>query len=72
MNIISGNLPEINYSVPLKKYFDENSPFMNNKNKKINSKKSKYLKYEKNIDENEKKKFNNIDEENELDLVPDI
>ena len=71
MNIINGNLPEINYSVPLKKYFDENSPFMNNKNKMVNSKKSKYIKYEKNIDE-EKKKNNNVDEENDLDLVPDI
>ena len=72
MNIISGNLPEINYSVPLKKYFDENSPFMNNNNKNMNTKKSKYAIYDKNLDEERSKYKGKVDEENELDLVPDI
>ena len=71
MNIISGNLPEINYRVPLKKYFDENSPFMNNQNI-MNNKKSKHTKYDKNIDEEKPKQNNKVDEENDLDLVPDI
>jgi len=72
MNIISGNLPEINYSVPLRKYFDENSPFMNNNNKIMNNKKSKYTKYDKIINEEKAKPDNKAAEENELDLVPEI
>ena len=71
MNIINGNLPEIKYSVPLKKYFDEKSPFMNFNNEEfLKSKKSiSSPKFEKNNNSNEKYKNNN--DENELDLVPD-
>ena len=74
MNIISGNLPELSYNVPLRKYFDENSPFMK---KKINiyfSKSRRNVIVEKKMEkQNESGLENdNIDEDNELDLVPDI
>ena len=74
MNIISGNLPEINYNVPLRKYFDENSPFM--KNKITFTKTRRNIMYEKVVekknDVSPEKNKEEIDEENELDLVPDI
>ena len=79
MNIISGNLPEINYNVPLRKYFDENSPFM--KNQKIPHKLSnrRLHVYDKNKEKekskdkkDDKDKKNKDEEEDELDIVPDI
>ena len=77
MNIISGNIHEINYNVPLKKYFDENSPFMKNQKFQNRASNRRILSYEKNKDIikdkiNEKMDDDISDEENELDIVPDI
>ena len=76
MNIISGNLPELNYNVPLRKYFDENSPFMKNKSNINLSKSRRNVIFDKKLEkQNEygaEKDKDNIDEDNELDLVPDI
>ena len=76
MDIYEGILPEMRYDVPLRKYFDENSPFMNpNKKyeipkKKVNKKKDKYLSY---FEREEKsKEEEEIDEELNLDIVPSI
>ena len=75
INIISGNLPEINYNVPLRKYFDENSPFM--KNQKVSPKSSNrrgffYNRNKDKLKDNNEEKDNKEEEENELDIVPDI
>ena len=76
MDIYEGTLPEMRYDVPLRKYFDEKSPFMNpNKiyvipKKKVNKKKDKqfpYLDYDDHHQEEEE-----IDEELNLDIVPSI
>ena len=86
MNIYCGNIEGIEYDVPLKKYFDENSPFMNKdkhlKNQKnnntnnkysINQNKNTFKHNEKNSeDEEEKKNDNEIEKEENLDIVPDI
>ena len=77
MNIISGILPEINYNVPLRKYFDENSPFMKNQKNPTKLSSRRILKYNKNVDKpkesnEEKDKNNKNEEENELDIIPDI
>ena len=77
MNIISGNLPEVKYNVPLRIYFDENSPFMKDQNLRMINKKNsrRVMKYENKSKEQEHSEEKNKeinDEENELDIVPDI
>ena len=72
MDIFEGVLPEMRYEVPLRKYFDENSPFANpNKKyepprkKKKKGRRNSYLeKEDKNKEEEEE-----IDEELNLDIV---
>ena len=76
MDIFEEVFPEIRYDVPLRKYFDEKSPFSNpNKKyepprKKKNKKDKKYF----NLDSEEKSKDeeDEIDEELNLDIVPSI
>ena len=76
MDIYEGILPEIRYDVPLRKYFDENSPFSNpNKKyeiprKKKNNKKHKNQYYD--FDEHKEEEEEEIDEELNLDIVPSI
>ena len=79
MDAYEGFLPEMRYDVPLRKYFDENSPFMNpNKfyevpKKKIQKKKNqKRTSYLLNVDEIDEKKDEEIDEDLNLDIVPKI
>ena len=78
MNIINGDLPEIKFNVPLKKYFDENSPFMAKKNKNASASKNSrmFSKQEKKMKidiNNSSDSGNNKNiEEDELDIVPDI
>ena len=78
MNIYYGDLPDMKYEVPLLKYFDENSPFMNPHlkyvpphKKEVETEKNKK---EKNINIGSNKKDNNkediIDEDLNLDIVP--
>ena len=63
MNIYFGELPEIkDKQIQLYKYFDESSPFMNPNMKYIPPKKKKKDKYEKAIEE--------IDESENLDIIP--
>ena len=78
MNIYYGDLPDMKYEVPLLKYFDENSPFMNPHLKYVPPHK-KEVETEKNKKENNinigsNKKDNNkediIDEDLNLDIVP--
>ena len=64
MNIFNGKMQNIKYDVPLKKYFDENSPFMNNRN---NNEKE----IEKEENNNNLKQNEQIHEAN-LDIVPEI
>ena len=70
MDIITGNMPEITYSVPLKKYFDENSPFMKNQANVQKVSTRRITTFEKIKDKNVNNEED--DEDNELDLVPDI
>ena len=83
MNIYYGDLPDMKYEVPLLKYFDENSPFMNPnykyvvpQKKKIEKNKSKKniidFKNNDNKNDDNKKDDNNeeIIEEENLDIVP--
>ena len=76
MDIYEGILPEMRYSVPLRKYFDENSPFANpNKIYEIPRKKAnKKNRRRASISENSEKKEEEeeIDEELNLDIVPNI
>ena len=86
MNLFSGNIPDMKYDVPLKKYFDENSPFMNynikNLDKKINGNSIKDNSFDinssekenhsENDDENIKLNENEKEKEINLDIVPDI
>ena len=84
MNIFNGNIPGMTYDVPLKKYFDEDSPFMNYNAKNLDNNKNNEANSKKNyIDNNEKEKYienneENINAENEkgneinLDIVLDI
>ena len=67
INIYNGNIPSMKYDVPLKKYFDENSPFMNNKALHKNETKI----YENMNKDNEKKEKSKKEVEN-LDIVPEI
>ena len=70
MNIFNGNIPRMEYDVPLKQYFDENSPFMkkekmikihkSNKNNKIEENKNKIS-----FDKNDKNDNNNSENEEE-------
>ena len=76
MDTYQGVMPEIRYDVPLRKYFDENSPFSNpNKKyeiprKKKNKKnKNNYYELEEHKEEEEEEE---IDEELNLDIVPKI
>ena len=78
MNIYYGDLPDTKHEVPLLKYFDENSPFMNPHLKYVPPHK-KEVETEKNKKENNinigsNKKDNNkediIDEDLNLDIVP--
>ena len=75
MNIYYGDLPDMKYEVPLLKYFDENSPFMNPQlkyappQKKIEKDKNKSER-EKSNNDKKKKEEEIIDEELNLDLVP--
>ena len=78
MDVFEGVLPEIRYDVPLRKYFDENSPFSNpNKKyviprKKIDKKKKKHLSFLDTDEHKENEEENEIDEELNLDIVPSI
>ena len=79
MDIFEGNLPEMRYDVPLRKYFDENSPFMNpNKVYEIPKKKVQKNKTPKrhslfiNSEEPDDNKEEEYDEELNLDIVPKI
>ena len=74
MDIYEGNLSEMRYDVPLRKYFDENSPFMNpNKVYEIPRKK---VQKNKNMRGSflfvQEKDEEDIDEELNLDIVPQI
>ena len=83
MNIYYGDLPDMKYDVPLLKYFDENSPFMNPHMKYVPPQKKKAEK-EKNKNEksisisdynnkhNKKEESNEdiVDEDLNLDIVP--
>jgi hypothetical protein len=77
MDIYEGNLPEMRYNVPLKKYFDENSPFMNpNKvyvvpKKKVQKTKKTYF-FSDLEDGKEKDDQEENDEDLNLDIVPEI
>ena len=78
MDIYEGNLPEMRYEVPLRKYFDENSPFMNpNKKyeipkKKVQKKAEKRTSFFLYDNEKEDKNENEIEEDLNLDIVPQI
>ena len=80
MDIYEGVLPEMRYSVPLKKYFDENSPFSNPNKKYIIPRKKKDKRKHKNynlleFDQRSKEgeeEEEEIDEELNLDIVPSI
>ena len=66
MNIYSGDLIGMKYDTPLKKYFDENSPFMNRK-KSVNFQKIEKIEInnkENSDDLNENEKNNEKEEEN--------
>ena len=80
MNIYFGDLPDMKYEVPLLKYFDENSPFMNPQvnyvpdNKKKNDKGKNKDKEKEKSDKKHKNDNNNEDsndEELDLDIVPE-
>ena len=74
MNIYYGDLPDMKYEVPLLKYFDENSPFMNPHLKyvppikKKEKEKNKNDKIKDSNDENNKEEV--IDDDLNLDIVP--
>ena len=83
MNIYYGDLPDMKYEVPLLKYFDENSPFMNphlkyhppqKKKSEIEKDKDKRKneKNKNNYEDNKKEEKNDdkIDEDLNLDIVP--
>ena len=72
MNIYYGDLPEMKYEVPLLKYFDENSPFMNPQKKYVLPKKKKEKEKNKNHKNNneENAKEEVIDDDLNLDIVP--
>ena len=79
MNIYYGFLPDIKCDIPLKKYFDENSPFMNSDKKYETLKKytkktlKKYdLENLNNMKNNNEGKNNNHEMEEDLDIVPNI
>ena len=78
MDIYKGYLPEMRYDVPLRKYFDENSPFMNpNKVYEIPKKKIQKNKNQKrgsflfDLDDKDENK-EETDEDLNLDIVPQI
>ena len=75
MDTYQGVMPEIRYDVPLRKYFDENSPFSNPNKKyeiprKKKNKKNKNNYYE--LEEYKEEEEEEIDEELNLDIVPKI
>ena len=75
MDTYQGVMPEIRYDVPLRKYFDENSPFSNPNKKyeiprKKKNKKNKNNYYE--LEEHKEEEEEEIDEELNLDIVPKI
>ena len=75
MDTYQGVMPEIRYDVPLRKYFDENSPFSNPNKKyeiprKKKNKKNKNNYYE--FEEHKEEEEEEIDEELNLDIVPKI
>jgi hypothetical protein len=85
MNIYYGELPDMKYEVPLLKYFDENSPFMNPHMKYVPPQKIKIEKEKNNHDKSSSiSEYNNknnkkedsqeevIDEDLNLDIVPNI
>ena len=79
MDIYEGDLPEMRYDVPLRKYFDENSPFMNpNKVYEIPKKKVQKNKTQRKnsflfgLDEKDDKEESQNDEDLNLDIVPQI
>ena len=76
MDIYDGFLPEMRYDVPLRKYFDENSPFMNpNKVYEIPKKKVPKNKNQRRgslFDDKDENKEEEYDEELNLDIVPNI
>ena len=81
MDIYEGYLPEMRYDVPLRKYFDENSPFMNpHKVYEIPKKKVQKNKTQRrdsflllNIEEKDKEEEESQnDEDLNLDIVPEI
>ena len=77
MDIFEGDLPEMRYDVPLRKYFDENSPFMNpNKVYEIPKKKVQKNKNIRtsflNFEDKDENKEEEIDEDLNLDIVPSI
>ena len=85
MNIYYGDLPDMKYEVPLLKYFDENSPFMNphvkyvppqkkkiEKEKNKNDKMSSISDYNNKNNKKEDSEEEIIDEDLNLDIVPDI
>ena len=77
MDIFEGVLPEMRYDVPLRRYFDENSPFMNPHKKyvpprkKINKKDKKHF-HHIDSDDKSKEEEGEIDEENNLDIIPSV
>ena len=76
MDIYQAVMPEIRYDVPLRKYFDENSPFSNPNKKYEIPRKKKHNKKNKNqyydFDENKEEEEEEIDEELNLDIVPSV
>ena len=75
MDTYQSVMPEIRYDVPLRKYFDENSPFSNPNKKyeiprKKKNKKNKNNYYE--LEEHKEEEEEEIDEELNLDIVPKI
>ena len=73
MDIYEGVLPEMRYEVPLRKYFDEKSPFMNpGKEYVIPRKKKNKKNRRRNSISDDKEEEDEIDEEQNLDIVNPI